>query len=132
MKKFLLLLAILAMKSSGAQLKTTGDSTTVSNAALRRILIAAEQKKVLDEQVILLNQRITGYESMVQQYKDKDTATVGSYERQIAVMKDQRTIFESAIAAKEKEIRRYKRKLFFRTAGGLMLTGTIAYLYFTK
>lgn len=119
------------MKNSDGQSRST-DSTTVSNAALRRILIAAEQKKVLDEQVILLNQRIAGYESMVQQYKDKDTATVGSYERQIAVMKDQRTIFESAISDKEKEIRRYKRKLFFRTAGGVLITGGLAYLYFTK
>ena len=117
--------------NSEAQWRTT-DSTTVSNVALRRILTAAEQKKVLDEQVALLNQRIAGYESMVQQYKDKDTATVGSYEREIALMKDQRKIFETAISAKEKEIRRYKRKLFFRTAGGLMITGGLAYLYFTK
>jgi len=131
MKKFLLLLAILATMNSEAQWRTT-DSTTVSNVALRRILTAAEQKKVLDEQVALLNQRIAGYESMVQQYKDKDTATVGSYEREIALMKDQRKIFETAISAKEKEIRRYKRKLFFRTAGGLMITGGLAYLYFTK
>jgi len=117
--------------SSEAQWRTT-DSTTVSNVALRRILTAAEQKKVLDEQVLLLNQRIAGYELMVQQYKDKDTATVGAYEREIALMKDQRKIFETAISDKEKQIRKLKRKIFFRTAGGLLLTGTIAYLYFTK
>jgi len=117
--------------NSDGQLRST-DSTTVSNAALRRILIAAEQKKVLDEQVLLLNQRIAGFETMVQQYKDKDTATVGGYERQIALMKDERKIFETAIKDREKQIRKYKRKLFFRTAGGLILTGTIAYLYFTK
>lgn len=131
MKKFLLLLAILATMNSEAQWSRT-DSTTVSNAALRRILIAAEQKKVLDEQVILLNQRITGYEAMVRQYKDKDTATVGGYEREIALMKDQRKIFETAISDKEKEIRKYKRKLFFRTAGGLLITGGLFYLYITK
>lgn len=117
--------------SSEAQLRTI-DSTTVSNTALRRILTAAEQKKVLDEQVILLTQRISGYEEMVKQYKDKDTATVGSYERQIALMKDERKIFETAISGKEKEIRKYKRKLFFRTAGGIMITGGLVYLYITK
>lgn len=124
-------MAILATMNCAAQSSRT-DSTTVSNAALRRILTAAEQKKVLDEQVILLNQRINGFELMVKELKDKDTATVGTYEREIALMKDQRKVFESAITAKEKEIRRMKRKLFFRTAGWLMLTGTIAYLYFTK
>lgn len=117
--------------SCGAQLRTT-DSTTVSNAALRRILIAAEQKKVLDEQVVLLNQRISGYEEMIKQYKDKDTATVGSYEREIAIMKEQRVVFETAIKDREKEIRRYKRKLFWRTAGGVAITGTLIYLYVTK
>lgn len=119
------------MKNSEAQLRTT-DSTTVSNAALRRILIAAEQKKVLDEQVILLNQRIAGFEAIVQQYKEKDTATVGSYEREIAIMKEQRVVFETAIKDKEKEIRRYKRKLFWRTAGGVTLAAAGAYLYLTK
>ena len=131
MKKFLLLLAILATMNSDGQSRNT-DSTTVSNVALRRILTAAEQKKVLDEQVLLLNQRIAGYESMVQQYKDKDTATVGSYEREIALMKDERKIFESAIKDKEKQIRKYKRKLFFRTAGGVLVTGGLVYLYLTK
>jgi len=119
------------MKNSEGQSRST-DSTTVSNVALRRILTAAEQKKVLDEQVVLLNQRISGYEAMVQQYKDKDTATVGSYEREIALMKDQRKIFETAIKDKEKEIKRYKRKLFFRTAGGVMIVGGLTYLYLTK
>lgn len=119
------------MKNSEAQLRTS-DSTTVSNAALRRILIAAEQKKVLDEQVILLNQRITGFEEIVRELKAKDTATVGSYERQIAVMKDQRTVFETAIKDREKEIRRYKRKLFWRTAGGVTLAAAGVYLYLTK
>jgi len=117
--------------NSDGQLRDT-DSTTVSNVALRRILTAAEQKKVLDEQVLLLNQRIAGYEEMVKQYKDKDTATVGSYERQLVLMKDERTILETAIKGKEKEIRRYKRKLFVRTAGGVMITAGLAYLYFTK
>lgn len=125
------MLAILATINSVAQ-SNHSDSTTVSNAALRRILIAAEQKKVLDEQVILLNQRISGLQDVIKVMTDKDTATVGSYERQIALMKDQRKVFEDEVARLNKEIKRYKRKLFFRTAGGLILTGTMAYLLLTK
>ena len=117
--------------NSEAQLRIT-DSTTVSNAALRRILTAAEQKKVLDEQVVLINQRISGYEEMIKAYRDKDTATVGGYERQIALLKDERKIFEQAIKDKEKEIKKYKRKLFFRTAGGIFIVGGLSYLYITK
>lgn len=124
-------MAILATMNSEGQSRST-DSTTVSNASLRRILIAAEQKKVLDEQVVLLNQRISGYELMVQQYKDKDTATVGSYEREIAIMKDQRKIFEDAIKGNEKVIRKLKRKVFWTSAAGVAGMGTMAFLLLTK
>lgn len=117
--------------NSGGQSRIT-DSTTVSNVALRRILTAAEQKKVLDEQVVLLNQRISGFELIVQQYKDKDTATVGSYERQIAIMKDQRIIFEGQIKQNEKIIRKLKRKVFWTSAAGVAGMGVMAYLLLTK
>lgn len=119
------------MMNSGGQSRIT-DSTTVSNAALRRILTAAEQKKVLDEQVILLNQRIAGYEEMVKQYKDKDTATVGSYEREIGLMKDQRKVLEDQIKANEKVIRKLKRKVFWTASFGVAGMGALTFLYLTK
>jgi len=108
----------------GAQLKTS-DSSTVSNIALRRILTAAQQKSILDSQVVILNQRITGQESIIAALNAKDTATVGSYERQISVMKDERKILE-------KEIKIIKRKLFWRTAGGVGVTAGLIVLYITK
>lgn len=117
--------------SSGAQLRTS-DSTTVSNAALRRILTAAEQKKVLDEQVVILNERIAGYEAMIKHFQDKDTATVGSYEREIALMKDQRKILEDQIKGNEKVIRKLKRKVFWTSVVGVAGMGTMAFLLLTK
>lgn len=95
-------------------------------------MIAAEQKKVLDEQVILLNQRIAGYELMIKEYKEKDTATVGGYEREIALMKDQRKIFEGQIKDNEKVIRKLKRKVFWTSAAGVAGMGTMAFLLLTK
>jgi putative NADH-flavin reductase len=106
------------------QLKSL-DSTTVSNVALRRILTAAQQKSILDSQVVILNQRITGQEQIISALNAKDTATVGSYERQIAVMKDERKILE-------KEVKKIKRKLFWRTVGGVGLTAGLVALYITK
>ena len=101
------------------------DSTTVSNIALRRILTAAQQKSILDSQVIILNQRIVGQESIIAALNAKDTATVGTYERQIAVMKEERKLIE-------KEVKRIKRKLFWRTVGGVGLTAGLVALYITK
>jgi len=110
------------------QLKNT-DSTTVSTAALKRILTAAEQKKVLDGQVVILNDHIAILNSLVKVLQDKDTATVGSYERQIAVMKEQRVIYDDQIKTFEKLLRREKRKRFWTGAAGM--ASTIAMIFLT-
>lgn len=104
------------------QLRIT-DSTTVSTPALKRILAAAEQKKVLEQQVSILNERISGYELTIKTLNERDTATVGSYERQLTVMKDQRKTFEDEIKNNEKVIRKLKRKNLFTSIGGL--TGVV-------
>lgn len=108
---------------SGAQSRAT-DSTTVSNEALRRVYTAALQKKVLEEQLFILTERIGGLELMIKEYQDMDTATRGSYDRQIAVMKEERKILESEIKLLNKDVRKWKRKLFWRTAaGGAVIIG---------
>lgn len=131
MRKFLFILAVLGMTNSKAQLKTT-DSTTVSTAALKRILTAAEQKKVLDGQVVILNDRIVLLQGIIDRQIDKDTATVGSYERQIAVMKEQRVIYDDQIKTFEKLLRREKRKRFFTGAAGMASTIAMIFLSLKK
>lgn len=101
----------------------------------RKLVIAAEQKKVLEQQMVIMNLRIAEKDSIISLLKFKDetnTQVIQTYEDELAVMKDQRKIFETAIAGAKKEVRRYKRKLFWRTAGGVMITGALAYLYLTK
>ena len=108
------------------------DSTTVSSTALRRILVAAEQKKVLDSQIVILNQRIDSYNQIIKTLNDKDTATVGSYERQITAMKDQRGIFETQIKADQKEITKLRRKVFITSIAGVAGIAILGVLYLTK
>lgn len=131
MKKFLLSLAILVTMNSGAQLKTT-DSTTVSTPALRRILVAAEQKKVLEQQVEILNERIAGYEGIIEALQDRDSATVSGYEKQITLMKEQRIVFEGEIKELNKQIKKLNRKVFWTSVAGLAGMGTLTFLYLTK
>lgn len=81
---------------------------------------AALQKKVLEEQVFILNQRIEGLELVVKEYQQMDTATRVSYERQIAVMGEQREVLERQISKLNSDVKKWKRKLWWRTAGGLV------------
>lgn len=114
------MLAVLATLPCAAQLKRS-DSTTVSNEALRRVYTAALQKKNLDSQVVILNQRIEGLELVIKEYQDMDTATRASYERQIVVLGEERKILEAEISRLNKDVRKWKRKLFWRTAGGAVV-----------
>ncbi len=101
----------------------------------RKLVIAAEQKKILELQVVVLNQRISEKDSIISLLKFRQETTdqvIQTYEDEIGAMIDQRKVFEQAIKDTEKEVRRYKRKLFFRTAGGVMIAGVGAYLYLTK
>lgn len=108
------------------------DTICVKIVTYQKLVIAAEQKKLLEQQVSILNERIVGYEAMIKFLNEKDTATVGSYERQIAVMHDQRKIFEAALKDNEKVIRKLKRKIFWTSAAGVVGMGTMAFLLLTK
>jgi hypothetical protein len=108
------------------------DSVKISKPALQRILTAAKQKAVLEEQVIILNQRIAGLELTINDLIEKDTATVGSYERQIALMKDQRILFEAQIKTFERMIIKARRKQWWTSVLGGVTTGVGIYLYLTK
>lgn len=97
--------------------------------------LLSEKVSLLNEQIFLLSQRIVEKEAIIsglehtQGYQD---SLIGSYKKEIGLIRDERKILEQAVAATKKEVRRYKRKLFFRTAGGIMVTGALAYLYLTK
>lgn len=124
-------MAIIATMNSNGQSKIS-DSTTVSTPALKRVLIAAEQKKVLEQQVEILNERISGYEGIIEALQDRDSATVSGYEKQITLMKEQRVVFEAEIKLLNKEIKKLNRKVFWTSVAGLAGVGTLAVLYLTK
>lgn len=120
----------------------TSDTVCIPRKDAVKLLSKAEEGKLLSEKVTLLNeqaflltQRITEKEGIIaalEKIQADNDSLISNYKSEIGLMKDQRKIFETAIADAKKEVRRYKRKLFFRTAGGLMLTGAVTYLYVTK
>lgn len=131
MKKLLLLFAIIAMKNCAGQSRHT-DTLCFPVETVKKVLIAAEQKKVLDGQVILLNQRIEGLTEIIRNLNEKDSASVALYNSQMAVMKDQKQLYQDQLNGYEKLLRKEKRKRFFTAAAGTLATGAALYLYISK
>lgn len=96
------------------------------------MLIAAEQSKVLKEQVGILNDRISNYESIVTNLKQKDSATVASYQFQITTMKEQRALYEDQIKSFERLLKLEKRKRTLTTLAGTLTTIGALYLFISK
>lgn len=80
------------------------------------------------QQVVVLNERIVLYQSIVSQLEEKDSLTVASYETQIKTMKEQRVIFEDQIKTFEKLLRREKLKRKLISGVGIITTGLAIYL----
>lgn len=135
----MLLLAI--MIAFGLQSQTS-DTICIPKKDAVKLLAKAEEGKLLvekvsllNEQIILINDRIREKEQIISAFEkinEANDSLISSYKKEIEVMTDQRKIFEQAIADAKKEVRRYKRKLFWRSVGGVMLLGGAAYLYITK
>ena len=102
---------------------------------IQKVMIAAEQKKVLEEQVTVLNKRIAEKDSIIRllQFKDEtNEQLIQTYIDEMKVMQDQRKIFEGALKDSEKQIRKLKRKVFWTAAGGIVATGATAFLLLTS
>lgn len=118
-----------------AQPSGTTDTLCFPVRIIQKVLIAAEQKKVLDSQVIVLNQRIAEKDSIISLLKFKDETNqqvIQTYEDEIAQMKQQREILEKQIKENDKVIRKLKRKVFWTSLGGIAGMGTLAFLLLTK
>lgn len=80
----------------------------------------------------ITEQRILNFQSIIQNLQDKDKISVSTYEAEIKVMKEQLALTVDAIAGKNKEIRRMKRRvLFSKIAGGIGI-GIMGWLYLNK
>lgn len=120
---------------SYAGLSQTIDTICLPISQAKKIMIAADQKKILDSLVTLLNYRIVEKESIITDLKQKDTANINiihTYENQILVMKDQRTVWEDQIKALTKTVKKERRKRRWTSIAGVTLIGIATYLYIVK
>lgn len=122
----MLVCSITLTKSSLSQ-TTTIDATLVPNSKLRDAAKLIEKGKIceqrvelLNEKILLLNQRITIKDSIISLHSEKDTAQlriVESYKSEIANLIIQRDLAAKEMKHQNKLLRRQKRKTVFAIAG---------------
>lgn len=121
---------ILTMNFAG--LSQVTDTICFPIEVAKKVLVAAEQKKVLEQQIIVLNDRIANLQIIISNLNEKDSITVAAYEKEIQLYKDEKKIYEDQLKGYEKLLRKQRRKQFFTAAGGVVATGVMAYLYLVK
>ena len=93
--------------------------------------VAAEQKKLLEEKVSVLDQRISELEIIIEGLKAKDANNdkiVQAYVSELAITKEVRSIFENKIKSLEDELKQQKKKTFWTAVGGIVATLGIIFL----
>ena len=109
---------------------------------MAKLVLKKEQAKLFEQQVTQyksdidnLNTLISLKNEQITQYKKGDSVNqkiVRTYENELQIMKDQVNLDKAMIKSNDKLIKRYKRRVFFRTVGGLAAVGVMTYLYLTK
>ena len=131
MTKYLLLLMILTGSNFAGQSQTT-DTLCFPVPVIRKVLIAASQKKVCDSLLIISERQVAQLNNTIDLLTEKDTTLRSMYQGQIDNLNNQIALYKDQIKGYEKLVKkeRFRRKL--ATVGGILTTGTMIYLYITK
>lgn len=123
---------MISIGSNFAGLSQITDTLCLPVPVIRKVLIAAEQKKVADSMNIVLQTRIASLNIAIDLLQHKDAATVNGYDKQLQGLKDE--IAEYKLQKKEYERllkwERFRRR--FWTGVGVAVVGIMGYLYITK
>lgn len=125
----------MAMKNSGGQsmssTKPITDTQCYTVDVIQTMLIAGQQRDILLGDIKNLNQRISEKEAIIKQLEKNDSvslAIIDTYKREIAVMKDQRGIYEGELKVIQKQLKKEKRKRIFTGIVGIATTAIAFYI----
>ena len=122
---------VLISLSFAGQSQTT-DTICFQVDVAKKVLIAAEQKKELDKQVSLLNERINNLQQLITALEDKNSLTAQGYQLQIKTLLEEKSTYEDQIATYEKLLRKEKRKRKAVAGAGITVVGILTYLLISK
>lgn len=99
---------------------------------IQKVLVAAEQKKVLEQQLTIVGERVALLKSIIAEMEKKDSVSIDAYNAEINVMNDKIELYKDQMNGYEKLLRREKRKRFFTSMAGILTTAAATFFYITK
>ncbi|HEX7906222.1 MAG TPA: hypothetical protein VF487_20250 [Chitinophagaceae bacterium] len=135
MKKYLVLFAIITTTNCAAQssiLQSKSDTLCFQKDVIQKMLIAAQQKRLLQEEVNILEQRTLQKQAIINTYEGKDSinaAIIATYQAEIKVMKNQRGVYDAELKSINRTLKRQKRKTFFTAMAGVATTTAAIFLF---
>ena len=132
MRKCLLLLTILIGSNFAGQSQDSKDTLCFPVPVIRKVLIAASQKKVADSLLLIAEAQVSQLQNTIKLLEDKDIELKTMYDGQLDNLHKQIALYKDQIEGYEKLLRKEKRKRRLITGVGILTTGAMAYLYLTK
>jgi len=123
---------VILIRSSFGQGQTTIDTICIEVSKFKKIYSAALQKKVADSLLSIAELQVTQLNNSIRLLGERDIEVKANYEKQISNLNQQIELYKDQIAGYERLLKKERRKRFFTSAGGILTTGIMAYLFLTK
>lgn len=132
-----LLLAMMTV--SGQRLPGDTGVIWIKKADALRVLARADSlpgyKQLVSEKqkdIDTINARINVLQGVIRNLTEKDSASVQLFKDQLAVMREQKALYQNQLDGYEKILRKERRRRRWTAILGTVTTGVVTYLYITK
>lgn len=112
--------------------QTSSDTLCFPVPTIRKVLIAASQKRVADSLLLIAEKQIAQLQNTISLLGEKDAEQKAMFDNQLDLLRQEITLYKDQIAGYERLVRKERRKRRLATAGGILTTGLMAYLFITK
>lgn len=106
----------------------TTDTLCFPVEKIRKVLIAADQKKAADSLLKIAEAQVRQLQNTINLLEEKDAELRPQYEAQIANLNSQIELYKDQITTYEKLLRKARRGKRWATIGGIVTTGVAIYL----
>lgn len=127
-----MLLILWIGNSLGLRSQTSNDTLCFPVQTIRKVLIAASQKKVADSLLVIAEKQVAQLQNTITLLGEKDAEQKEMYDNQLDLLRQEITLYKDQISGYERLVRKERRKRRWATAGGILTTGVITYFLITK
>lgn len=113
---------IIGASSGSIKYEVKEDTLCFPVSKVQKLLIAAQQKVILEDEVKTLNERITEKGRQLASSNTRDSISIAALKSEILILKDQKGIALGEMAALNKQLRKERRKTRLVAFAGAITT----------